>query len=130
MSTNYTVSRTIRTERSLEEILEATEEVLTTLGGEISVNKDSGTISILNGKTGITGDFLFDCSAKVRVKKKAEGKYIIKCYVEKSPSTIFWLLLIGGLCFLWYIWAGNIFYLFIDLGKEYQKKLDMIEAHF
>jgi hypothetical protein len=39
------------------------------------------------------------------------------------------LILVGGLCSsFWVIWFFNFYYLFIDLGKEYQKKLDTVDT--
>jgi hypothetical protein len=129
MSTDYRFSYIIKTEAPKLVVMEAVQDALRPLGGVVRTNDDKGIISIVDGKIGIFGDFLFDCTVKINVIKKGDGKYKIKCMIEKSPNHIFWLILIAGLCTsFWPIWFFNFYYLFIDLGKEYQKKMEGVES--
>jgi len=130
MSTDYTFTHTVRSDAPMLVMMEAVQDALSPLGGKVTTNDEKGIIDIKDGKIGIFGDFMFDSYAKLTIKKKEEGKYSIKCRVSKDPNFIFWLLLIIGFCTgLWMVWALNVYYLFIDLGKEYQKRLENIEAH-
>ncbi|MGA1866671.1 MAG: hypothetical protein ACMUFK_04305 [Thermoplasmatota archaeon] len=130
MSTDYNFTHSVNTDAPLIVLLEAVQDALSPLGGNVTTNDEKGILNIADGKMGIFGDFMFDCSATLFIKKKSEGRYDIKCSIRKSPNFIFWLMLIGGFCTgLWPVWVFNIYYLFIDLGKEYQKKLESLETH-
>ncbi|MGA1792854.1 MAG: hypothetical protein ACMUHM_02790 [Thermoplasmatota archaeon] len=130
MSTDYTFTHTVKSDAPMLVMMEAVQDALSPLGGTVTTNDEKGMINIENGKIGIFGDFMFETSARLIIKKKEEGKYSIKCRVSKDPNYIFWLLLIAGFCTgFWVIWGLNIYYLIIDMGKEYQKRLENLEAH-
>ncbi|MBN1390681.1 MAG: hypothetical protein JXA22_08585 [Candidatus Thermoplasmatota archaeon] len=130
MSTDYNFIRVVRTDAPQLVVMEAVRDAIGPLGGTLTTNDEKGIIKLVDGKIGIFGDFMFDCSARFVVKRKEEGKYTIDCSVRKDPNSIFWLILIGGLCAgLWPAWFLNIYYLFIDLGKEYQKKLENVDSY-
>jgi len=129
MTTFYTVTKVVRTSAPLEEVVDATREALNPIGGSMKVNRKTGSIYINDGKSGVTGGALLDCSATVKIRKKGEDKYLIKCDLEKRPGLLFWLLLIGGFCFPPWPWIGNILYLFIDLGSAYRNRLDSLEIY-
>ena len=130
MSTEYTFTHTIKTDAPMLVLMEAVQDSISPLGGSVTTNDEKGIITIENGKIGIFGDFMFDCYARINIRRRSEDKYSIKCRIRKEPNFVFWLILIVGLCTgLWPVWALNIYYLFIDLGKEYQKKLDNLDAH-
>ncbi len=125
----YNISKPVTTNKDLKSVMEATVDALRPLGGSININSESGNIRIINGKSGITGDFLLNADATIQVSKKSDDKYIINAQIEKRPSGIFWILLVVGLCFLWPVWLVNLYYLLIDLGKEYDVKLSNVDGY-
>lgn len=130
MGTEYKFTRIIKTNAPLFVVLEAVQDALLPLGGSIKINDEKGIITVEDGKIGILGDFLFDCKAKIILSEKDDDKFKLICTITKNPSSLFWLFLIGGFCpGLWALWGLNVFYLIVDLGKEYQKRLNNVEDH-
>ena len=125
----YNISKMVTTNKDLKSVTEATVDALRPMGGSITANPENGNIRIINGKSGITGDFLFDANATINISKKADDKYIIDTQIEKRPNGIFWIILIVGFCFLWPAWLANLYYLIIDLGKEYDVRLINVDRY-
>ncbi|MCU0800024.1 MAG: hypothetical protein MUC62_10200 [Candidatus Thermoplasmatota archaeon] len=123
MSKAYFISRKIFSSDPYDIVFGKLERCLMELGGAFYADPASGTITVQDGKMGISGDFLFECRAQFKLERTSEGQYYLRGTVEKNPSTLFYLFLIGGLCVMWPIWGLNVWYLVIDLGQEYQKKL-------
>lgn len=128
MDTIYNIEEGFRSEKGFDEVFASLEKALSEMGGTFSSNKTAGTISILNGKGGMFGDFLMESEAQFTLKEKGTGEYLLTGSLKKKPSAIFWVCLIGGICLLMSPIGiigivGVVFYFVMDLEAEYRKRL-------
>ena len=63
MDTIYNIEEELRTDKGHDEVFSSLEKVLGEMGGTLSSDRDAGTISIINGKGGLFGDFLMEALA-------------------------------------------------------------------
>jgi hypothetical protein len=121
-----TVYRRLTTSESSEVVVDRTTQALRRLGG---VLREAGpnTLHIKNGNSGVNFAFAADMDATIEIRP-IEGGYEINGTIDTKPNTVFWVCLIGGFFFLWFLWVVNILYLMIDPIPQYQQALDSIEA--
>lgn len=128
MDTSYSISEQFRTDRSFDEVFELLERSLKNAGGSLTSDRSKGTISVIEGKAGILGDFLMEAEANFTLKEKDDGLFLLEGSLTKRPTAIFWVCLVGGICLFWNLigWAGIagvVIYFVADLGAEYKKRL-------
>jgi len=130
MDTIYNIEETLRTERTFVDVFTSLEKVLGEMGGTFTSDRTSGSITVIDGKGGLFGDFLMETEAHFTLKEKVSGEYLLVGSFNKKPSMIFWICLVGGICLFWNLigWAGIagvIIYFMADLGEAYKKKINI-----
>ena len=111
----------VETDRTIEEVKEATQKTLMFLGGTIQQHGDN--YQLLQAKNGITGAFAADFDSMVNVRESKKGQYEILVNVSWKPNTLFWICLVVGLFVFGILWVVPAMYLFIDPSSAYQQAL-------
>jgi hypothetical protein len=117
---------TIKTDKSISEVVEATVRTLRRSGG--SVTGTGNTIGVTDA-SGL-GSFSFMChiDGQGRVVEREPGLYRIEFDLTKRPNGIFWICLFLGWCAFGLLWLVNVLYLFVDstVQREFQVLLDRV----
>jgi hypothetical protein len=118
---------TVKTDKSIEEVVDATVRTLRRSGGSIT---NTGTSVQVTDASGL-GSFSFMChiDGQGRVVEREPGLYRLEFELTKRPNTIFWLCLFLGWCAAGLLWLVNVLYLFVDgtVQREFQVLLDRVQ---
>lgn len=123
---NKSISYTITSSKSIDEVVAAVKTALRPVGGTI---RDFGAngIQVTEGKEGISMAFLYEIEAMLKVVELGNNKFDIQCNITWKPSMMFWVCLIAGL-FILVPWIANIAYAVIDPSKKYMEILYSLQS--
>jgi len=117
------VSRTIQTNATPTQVVEATERALMALDGALT--RTASGLALANGGTGVPMSFTATFDAQFTIRQASPDQYEITGTVNRKPNILFWGCLIVGF-FLWPLWIVNLLYLGANPQAAYQKALNNI----
>lgn len=118
---------TIKTDKSIDEVVDATVRTLRRSGGSVT---STGTSIQVTEASGL-GSFSFMChiDGQGRVVEREPGLLRLEFELTKRPNGIFWVCLFLGWCAAGLLWLVNVLYLFVDstVQREFQVLLDRVQ---
>lgn len=122
---HFSIFRRVKTERSLEQVMDKLEEALrSTVGG--SVMREGDAIQVYDGNNNLSFGFVAEVNALVTVKTVGDDTYEFDAQITLQPSQLFWVTTIAGIFCLQFLWVFTVLYFVIDPRTHYQKALDRI----
>ncbi len=115
----------VKTDKSIEEVIDATKRALRRVGG--GINSSGNNIRVMNGANGVSMAFMSTLSAIIEVQEHKDNKFTINATITKTPNAMFWVALVAGFCLFLISWILNILYFVSDPTPQYQMALDQVQ---
>ncbi len=120
-----TIFFTLESNKSLDQVREATKKSLMLLGGTIFEQSDG--FQIKQGVNGVNFAFTANVEAFVSVRETAPNKYELFGSINWSPNALFWVCLVVGFFVFGILWIIPLLYVFVDPMPAYQQTLYRVQ---
>jgi hypothetical protein len=121
-----TVMYSINTQKSMEEVKQATLRSLMVLGGTVTDMGDN--IQIKEGKNNVNFGFTANFDAWVNIRQVTPERYDFFATINWKPNAVFWVCLGVGAFVLGILWVLCLLYFFIDPSSAYQQALFQVQT--
>lgn len=121
-----TVYFILDTDKSLEQVRDATQKSLSFLGGAVFQQGDN--FQVKQGVNGVNFAFAANFDAVINLRQSGSNKYELLGTINWTPNTLFWACLIIGFFIFGILWIVPILYLFVDPTQAYQQAFLRIQG--